>query len=170
MDDDVFVVSAYPVEILSGCCARLGDPSARHSAMKSCRSGFMRCRTREGPIGSHQLLARAEKCESSSAETDDDDEEEWCRSRKFVPQRMVEELLWMKVWERRVRAAAAAGRAIVDDEIKSSVQLRCTLYFIAVSCEHGIGIAHVCVCVCVCAVEDIIINNQHQSTSTNLRI
>lgn len=39
--------------------------------MKSCRSGFIRCNTREGPIGSHQLLARAEKWESSSAETDD---------------------------------------------------------------------------------------------------
>ena len=31
----------------------------------------MRCRTREGPIGSHQLLAREEKWESSSAETEE---------------------------------------------------------------------------------------------------
>jgi hypothetical protein len=47
-----------------------GVPSARQEAMNSCRSGFIRCRIREGPIGSHQELARAEKWESSEAETE----------------------------------------------------------------------------------------------------
>lgn len=46
-------------------------PSARQEAMNSCRRGFIRCRIREGPIGSHQELARPEKWESSSAETED---------------------------------------------------------------------------------------------------
>lgn len=46
-------------------------PSARQEAMNSCRRGFIRCRIREWPIGSHQELARAEKWESSSAETED---------------------------------------------------------------------------------------------------
>lgn len=46
-------------------------PSARQEAMNSWRRGFIRCRIREGPIGSHQELARAEKWESSSAETED---------------------------------------------------------------------------------------------------
>lgn len=40
-------------------------------AMNSWRRGFMRWRMREGPTGSHQLLARAEKCESSFAETEE---------------------------------------------------------------------------------------------------
>lgn len=44
--------------------------------MNSWRSGFMRWRMRDGPIGSHQELARAEKWESSSAETE---EVECCR-------------------------------------------------------------------------------------------
>lgn len=39
--------------------------------MNSWRRGFIRCRIREGPIGSHQELARPEKWESSSAETED---------------------------------------------------------------------------------------------------
>lgn len=47
------------------------EPSARQDAMNSCRRGFIRCRIREGPIGSHQELASAEKWESSSAETED---------------------------------------------------------------------------------------------------
>lgn len=46
-------------------------PSARQEAMNSWRRGFIRCRIREWPIGSHQELARAEKWESSSAETED---------------------------------------------------------------------------------------------------
>lgn len=48
-----------------------GGPSARQEAMNSWRRGFMRCRIREGPMGSHQELAREEKWETSSAETDD---------------------------------------------------------------------------------------------------
>lgn len=48
-----------------------GGLSARQDAMNSCRRGFIRCRIRDGPIGSHQELARAEKWESSSAETED---------------------------------------------------------------------------------------------------
>jgi hypothetical protein len=47
------------------------EPSARQDAMNSCRRGFIRCRIREGPIGSHQELASPEKWESSSAETED---------------------------------------------------------------------------------------------------
>lgn len=46
-------------------------PSARQEAMNSWRRGFIRCRIREWPIGSHQELASAEKWESSSAETED---------------------------------------------------------------------------------------------------
>lgn len=48
-----------------------GGLSARQEAMNSCRSGFIRWRIRDGPIGSHHELARDEKCETSSAETDD---------------------------------------------------------------------------------------------------
>ena len=48
----------------------MGVDSARHEAMKSWRTGFMRCRTREGPWGSHQELAREEKWLSSSGETE----------------------------------------------------------------------------------------------------
>lgn len=43
--------------------------------MNSWRSGFIRWRILEGPIGSHHELARPEKWESSSAET----EVEWLR-------------------------------------------------------------------------------------------
>ena len=39
--------------------------------MKSWRRGFMRCRRREGPCGSHQVEARAEKWESSVDETEE---------------------------------------------------------------------------------------------------
>ena len=39
--------------------------------MKSWRRGFMRCRRREGPCGSHQVEARAEKWESSVEETEE---------------------------------------------------------------------------------------------------
>lgn len=48
-----------------------GGLSARQVAMNSCRRGLNRCRIREGPIGSHHELARAEKWDSSSGETDD---------------------------------------------------------------------------------------------------
>ena len=54
-----------------GPWSRSGGASARQVAIKSWRSGFIRCRTRDGPIGSHQLLAREEKCDSSFAETDE---------------------------------------------------------------------------------------------------
>lgn len=55
--------------------SEVGEPgaglSAKQDAMNSWRSGFIRWRIRDGPIGSHQELARAEKCETSSADTDD---------------------------------------------------------------------------------------------------
>jgi hypothetical protein len=38
--------------------------------------GFMRCRMRDGPSGSHQLLASEEKCLSSSEDTDEGEEED----------------------------------------------------------------------------------------------
>lgn len=43
--------------------------------MKSWRSGFIRCRIREGPCGSHQVLARDAKCLSSAEETEEEEEE-----------------------------------------------------------------------------------------------
>jgi hypothetical protein len=64
-DDDASSLVANPF------CA--GGDSARQEAIKSCRRGFIRCSTRDGPIGSHQLLASPEKCESSSAETEDEE-------------------------------------------------------------------------------------------------
>lgn len=57
-----------------GVVLLIGVDSARQEAMKSWRTGFMRCRTREGPWGSHHDVAREEKWDSSLAET-----EEWCR-------------------------------------------------------------------------------------------
>jgi hypothetical protein len=39
--------------------------------MKSWRNGFMRCRTRDDPCGSHHVAARALKWEISSGLTDD---------------------------------------------------------------------------------------------------
>ena len=42
----------------------------RQEVMKSWRSGFMRCRRREEPWGSHHEEARAEKWESSLGETE----------------------------------------------------------------------------------------------------
>lgn len=48
-----------------------GGLSARQVAMNSWRRGLNRWRIRDGPIGSHHELARAEKWESSSGETED---------------------------------------------------------------------------------------------------
>lgn len=56
-----------------------GGLSARQDAMNSWRRGFIKCRIRDGPIGSHQELARAEKWDNSSAETED---VEWLRLRE----------------------------------------------------------------------------------------
>ena len=58
------------------CCCADPDPDPvglplRHDAMKSCRRGFMRCRIREGPCGSHHVLAREAKCVSSAEETEE---------------------------------------------------------------------------------------------------
>ena len=50
--------------------------SDRHDAINSWRSGFIRCRIREEPIGSHQLLARDAKWVISSDDTEDKDGEE----------------------------------------------------------------------------------------------
>jgi hypothetical protein len=47
--------------------------------MKSWRSGFIRCRSREEPWGSHHVDARALKCETSSGLTEDEDEL-WARN------------------------------------------------------------------------------------------
>src|ERR1700744_6206280 len=44
---------------------------ARQDFMKSCRRGFMRCRSLEGPWGSHHDEARREKCETSDWETEE---------------------------------------------------------------------------------------------------
>lgn len=43
----------------------------RQELMKSWRRGFMRCRRREGPCGSHHEAARREKCETSVADTEE---------------------------------------------------------------------------------------------------
>ena len=43
----------------------------RQELMKSWRSGFIRCSRREEPCGSHHEDARAEKWDSSVAETED---------------------------------------------------------------------------------------------------
>lgn len=56
--------NAAPVE-LSG-----SYPPLRHCAIKSWRRGFIRCKMREGPSGSHQLLASEEKWVISSWETE----------------------------------------------------------------------------------------------------
>ena len=67
--------------------------------MKSCRSGFMRCRSREEPWGSHHVDARALKCETSSG--------------------LTEEVLWARNWfctnrgavlRRRLRLRREVGR------------------------------------------------------------
>jgi hypothetical protein len=47
--------------------------------MKSCRKGFMRCRRREEPCGSHHVEARALKWEISVGETEELEEDEACR-------------------------------------------------------------------------------------------
>lgn len=39
--------------------------------MKSWRNGFIRCKSRDGPWASHQLDARALKCDTSVGLTDD---------------------------------------------------------------------------------------------------
>ena len=39
--------------------------------MKSWRRGFMRCRSREGPCGSHHEAASREKCDTSVSDTED---------------------------------------------------------------------------------------------------
>jgi hypothetical protein len=44
----------------------------RQAWMKSCRSGFIRCRGRDGPCGSHQEEARAEKWEISVSFTEEE--------------------------------------------------------------------------------------------------
>jgi hypothetical protein len=67
--------------------------------MKSCRSGFIRCRSREEPWGSHHVDARALKCETSSG--------------------LTEEVLWARNWfctnlgaalRRRLRLRREVGR------------------------------------------------------------
>lgn len=49
----------------------------RQESMKVWRRGFMRCRRREGPCGSHHEEARREKCDISVGETDDWFEASW---------------------------------------------------------------------------------------------
>jgi hypothetical protein len=43
--------------------------------MKSCRRGFIRCKRRDGPWGSHQVDARALKCETSVGLTEEEEVE-----------------------------------------------------------------------------------------------
>lgn len=82
-----------------------GGLSARQVAINSCRSGLNRCRIRDGPIGSHQELARAEKWESSSWETED---VEWPRDaegcRGLVERRG-------EIWRRHDDGLVAVGAA-----------------------------------------------------------
>lgn len=64
--------------------------------MKVWRSGFMRCKSREGPWGSHQLLARALKWVTSAGSTEEfggGEELEGCDCEDAVEERR-------KVWER----------------------------------------------------------------------
>lgn len=96
-----------------------GLDSAMQAAINSWRSGFMRCRMREGPSGSHQLLAREEKWVISSEDTEEEDE--WCRT---LSNRMV---LLLGVWRRRrvmFRIADAEVRkglrVIVRDSTKTA--------------------------------------------------
>lgn len=67
----------------------------------------MRCRTREGPIGSHQLLAREEKWESSSAETEEG-VVEWRRHGIVVV--VVEVVVFLR---REVRARVVGRKVIL---------------------------------------------------------
>ena len=48
---------------LEECCTQ--------ELMKSWRRGFIRCRSREGPCGSHHEAASREKCDTSVSETED---------------------------------------------------------------------------------------------------
>jgi hypothetical protein len=50
----------------------------RHEVMKSCRRGFMRWRSRDGPCGSHHDDARALKCDTSVGSTVEVEEGLWC--------------------------------------------------------------------------------------------
>lgn len=50
--------------VVSGC-------DCRHPRMKSCRTGFIRCRSRDEPWGSHHSEAKASKCDTSSGLTDE---------------------------------------------------------------------------------------------------
>jgi hypothetical protein len=50
----------------------------RHEVMKSCRRGFMRWRSRDGPWGSHHDDASALKCNTSVGSTVEFEEGLWC--------------------------------------------------------------------------------------------
>ena len=52
------------------------DEEARQERIKSCLSGFIRCSARDEPWGSHQVAARALKCDTSSGLTDEDDDDD----------------------------------------------------------------------------------------------
>jgi hypothetical protein len=49
----------------------------RHEVMKSCRRGFMRWRSRDGPCGSHHDDARELKCDTSVGSTVEFEEGLW---------------------------------------------------------------------------------------------
>jgi hypothetical protein len=81
---------------------------AWHPRMKSCRKGFIRCRSREEPWGSHHVEASALKCETSSG--------------------LTEEVLWARNWfwtnrgavrRRRLRLRREVGRrgAVITEPI-----------------------------------------------------
>lgn len=63
-------VSVIPA-VGTGGAVSSGATLFRQRSMNVWRSGFMRCRARDGPWGSHHEEARAEKCDISVAETVD---------------------------------------------------------------------------------------------------
>lgn len=79
--------------------------------MKSCLTGFIRCRRRDGPCGSHHVEARALKWEISAGETveegrvggDDDDDDDKRRG------------CWK--WDLMERGAARRRRVMLRREV-----------------------------------------------------
>ena len=53
------------------------EEEERQDEMKSWRRGFIKCRRREEPWGSHHEEARALKCEISEGLTEDEDSDEY---------------------------------------------------------------------------------------------
>ena len=75
--------------------------------MKRWRSGFIRWRRREGPCGSHQLEARALKCETSVGSTEDACSEVLENERAGVDRG---EVIWFVCWYKRERRLGGSRR------------------------------------------------------------